>query len=86
MANASTLSNVVGVDYVVGKKIGEGSFGVVFEGTNQRNKQQVAIKFELYKSKAFQLRNEYRTYKALSGCRKFSRCLYYSSREGTVCM
>ncbi|KAI8447417.1 hypothetical protein BY996DRAFT_6421084 [Phakopsora pachyrhizi] len=27
-------SNVVGVYYRVGKKIGEGSFGVIFEGTN----------------------------------------------------
>jgi hypothetical protein len=26
-------SNVVGVHYKVGKKIGEGSFGVIFEGT-----------------------------------------------------
>jgi casein kinase 1 len=29
----------------VGKKIGEGSFGVIFEGTNLLNNQQVAIKF-----------------------------------------
>ena len=38
-------SNVVGVHYRVGKKIGEGSFGVIFEGTNLLNNQQVAIKF-----------------------------------------
>lgn len=42
---ASTASNVVGVHYRVGKKIGEGSFGVLFEGLNLVNKQQVAIKF-----------------------------------------
>jgi len=35
----------VGVHYRVGKKIGEGSFGVIFEGTNLLNNQQVAIKF-----------------------------------------
>jgi serine/threonine protein kinase len=33
------------VHYRVGKKIGEGSFGVIFEGTNLLNNQQVAIKF-----------------------------------------
>ena len=42
---ASTSSNLVGVHYRVGKKIGEGSFGVLFEGTNILNNQQVAIKF-----------------------------------------
>lgn len=41
----SSSSNVVGVHYRVGKKIGEGSFGVIFEGTNLLNSQQVAIKF-----------------------------------------
>ena len=44
---ASSSSNVVGVHYRVGKKIGEGSFGVIFEGTNLLNNQQVAIKFVL---------------------------------------
>ncbi|KKA21508.1 Casein kinase [Rasamsonia emersonii CBS 393.64] len=66
---ASSSSNVVGVHYRVGKKIGEGSFGVIFEGTNLLNSQQVAIKFEPRKSDAPQLRDEYRTYKILVGCR-----------------
>lgn len=43
--SSSSSSNVVGVHYRVGKKIGEGSFGVIFEGTNLLNNQQVAIKF-----------------------------------------
>lgn len=42
---SSSSSNVVGVHYRVGKKIGEGSFGVIFEGTNLLNNTQVAIKF-----------------------------------------
>lgn len=29
---AGSSSNIVGVHYKVGKKIGEGSFGVIFEG------------------------------------------------------
>jgi len=87
---ASSSSNVVGVHYRVGKKIGEGSFGVIFEGTNLLNNQQVAIKFvcaltsppstrdplteeqEPRKSDAPQLRDEYRTYKILVGCRKYT--------------
>lgn len=73
MATGSTSSNVVGVHYRVGKKIGEGSFGVIFEGTNLLNQQQVAIKFEPRKSDAPQLRDEYRTYKILVGCRELPR-------------
>lgn len=68
---ASSSSNVVGVHYRVGKKIGEGSFGVIFEGTNLLNNTQVAIKFEPRKSDAPQLRDEYRTYKILVGCREY---------------
>ena len=70
---ASSSSNVVGVHYRVGKKIGEGSFGVIFEGTNLLNNTQVAIKFEPRKSDAPQLRDEYRTYKILVGCRESSK-------------
>ncbi|BFZ59856.1 Palmitoylated plasma membrane-bound casein kinase [Saitoella coloradoensis] len=74
-------SNVVGVHYRVGKKIGEGSFGVIFEGTNLLNNQSVAIKFEPRKSDAPQLRDEYRTYKILVGCPGIPN-VYYFGQEG----
>ncbi|KAH0827153.1 kinase-like protein [Lanmaoa asiatica] len=44
-SHPSGTNNVVGVHYRVGKKIGEGSFGVIFEGTNLLNSTTVAIKF-----------------------------------------
>ena len=50
-------SNVVGVHYRVGKKIGEGSFGVIFEGQNLLNNQQVAIKFVWSTLDDFDFRN-----------------------------
>ncbi|CAG8668866.1 15841_t:CDS:2 [Cetraspora pellucida] len=83
MANTHSLhsSNVVGVHYRVGKKIGEGSFGVIFEGTNLLNNQQVAIKFEPRKSDAPQLRDEYRTYKILAGSPGIPT-VYYFGQEG----
>jgi casein kinase 1 len=31
--SSSSSSNVVGVHYRVGKRIGEGSFGIIYEGT-----------------------------------------------------
>jgi len=74
-------SNVVGVHYRVGRKIGEGSFGVIFEGTNLLNNQQVAIKFEPRKSDAPQLRDEYRTYKLLVGCSGIPN-VYFFGQEG----
>ncbi|KAL2115453.1 hypothetical protein VTJ04DRAFT_9708 [Mycothermus thermophilus] len=78
---ASSSSNVVGVHYRVGRKIGEGSFGVIFEGVNLLNNQQVAIKFEPRKSDAPQLRDEYRTYKILVGCPGIPN-VYYFGQEG----
>ncbi|CAG5158114.1 uncharacterized protein ALTATR162_LOCUS4990 [Alternaria atra] len=81
MANHSTPSNVVGIHYNIGKQIGEGSFGIIFEGINLLNQQQVAIKFEPRKSKAPQLYNEYCTYKALVGCSGVPN-VYYFGREG----
>lgn len=73
--------SIVGVHYRVGKKIGEGSFGVIFEGTNLLNNHQVAIKFEPRKSDAPQLRDEFRTYKILRGCKGIPNAYYYG-QEG----
>ncbi|KAF1820292.1 kinase-like protein [Dissoconium aciculare CBS 342.82] len=81
MSAGSSSSNVVGVHYRVGKKIGEGSFGVIFEGTNLLNSTQVAIKFEPRKTDAPQLRDEYRTYKILVGCPGIPN-VYYFGQEG----
>ncbi|KAF7726872.1 casein kinase I [Apophysomyces ossiformis] len=75
----SSSHNVVGVHYRVGKKIGEGSFGIIYEGTNLLNNQQVAIKFEPRKSDAPQLRDEYRTYKIMAAGIPTA---YYFGQEG----
>ncbi|ODV61120.1 kinase-like protein, partial [Ascoidea rubescens DSM 1968] len=74
-------SNVVGVHYKVGKKIGEGSFGIIFEGMNLLANQQVAIKFEPRKSEAPQLRDEFRAYRILNGSIGVPNA-YYFGQEG----
>ncbi|SAM09167.1 hypothetical protein [Absidia glauca] len=79
--SSSSSSNVVGVHYKVGKKLGEGSFGVLYEGTNLLNNQSVAIKFEPRKSDAPQLRDEYRTYKILAGLHGVPKAFYFG-QEG----
>ncbi|ORY47222.1 kinase-like protein, partial [Rhizoclosmatium globosum] len=64
--------------------IGEGSFGMVYEGTSECDQNQpVAIKFEPRKTDVPQLRDEYRTFKILAGsgtvgCTK----VYYYGAEG----
>ncbi|KAI7901252.1 kinase-like domain-containing protein [Cokeromyces recurvatus] len=77
----STASTIVGVHYQVGKKLGEGSFGVIYEGLNLLNNQSVAIKFEPRKSEVPQLRDEYRTYKILAGTSGVPSA-YYFGHEG----
>lgn len=80
-SGSSNNSSVVGLHYKISKKIGEGSFGVIFEGTNIINGMPVAIKFEPRKTEAPQLRDEYRTYKHLQGCEGIPNA-YYFGQEG----
>lgn len=80
-SGSSNNSSVVGLHYKIGKKIGEGSFGVIFEGTNIINGVPVAIKFEPRKTEAPQLRDEYRTYKHLQGSEGIPNA-YYFGQEG----
>ncbi|KZT29809.1 kinase-like protein [Neolentinus lepideus HHB14362 ss-1] len=74
-------NGIVGNHYRVGKKIGEGSFGVVFEGTNLLTNEPVAIKFEPRKSDAPQLRDEYRSYRTLNGTPGVPKAHYFG-QEG----
>lgn len=77
----SSGSNVIGGHYRVGKKIGEGSFGVIFEGIDLLTHQRIAIKFEPRKSDAPQLRDEYRAYKVLAGSPGVPQVFYFG-QEG----
>ncbi|CCH40794.1 Casein kinase I [Wickerhamomyces ciferrii] len=81
MSSQSQSANVIGIHYRVGKKIGEGSFGIIFEGVNLLNNQQVAIKFEPRRTEAPQLRDEYRAYRILAGSSGIPRA-YYFGQEG----
>lgn len=77
----SNSSSRVGVHYKVGSKIGEGSFGIIFEGINLLNNQQVAIKFEPRKCEAPQLRDEYRSYRILNDVPGVPKA-YFFGQEG----
>ncbi|KAM0683674.1 Palmitoylated plasma membrane-bound casein kinase [Mitosporidium daphniae] len=79
---SSSRPSVVGQHFRVGKKIGEGSFGTIYEGFNIIDSYAVAIKFEPRKSEAPQLRDEYKSYKILAGTEGIPRVFYYG-QEGT---
>ncbi|KAF1804114.1 Serine/Threonine kinase CK1 [Mucor lusitanicus] len=80
-SSSQSSTNIVGVHYRVGKKLGEGSFGVIYEGINLLNNQPVAIKFEPRKSDAPQLRDEHRSYKIMAGSPGVPNA-YYFGQEG----
>ncbi|KAI8844345.1 kinase-like domain-containing protein [Chytriomyces cf. hyalinus JEL632] len=80
-SKAAANPNVVGMHFRVGKKIGEGSFGIVYEGVNMLNNQPVAIKFEPRKTDAPQLRDEYRTFKILANSVGIPNA-YFFGQEG----
>ncbi|KAI8824291.1 casein kinase I [Fimicolochytrium jonesii] len=57
----------VGNKYRIGRKIGSGSFGDIYLGTNIINGEEVAIKLEAVKAKHPQLEYEAKVYKSLAG-------------------
>ena len=57
----------VGKKYRLGRKIGSGSFGDIYLGTNLTSGEEVAIKLESVKSKHPQLLYESKIYRILHG-------------------
>ncbi|EER01255.1 Casein kinase I, putative [Perkinsus marinus ATCC 50983] len=57
----------VGGKFRIGRKIGSGSFGDIYVGTNLQTGEEVAIKLESIKSKHPQLLYESKLYKILAG-------------------
>ncbi|TQS38683.1 hypothetical protein Golomagni_00807 [Golovinomyces magnicellulatus] len=66
MANV-TMDLRVGNKYRIGRKIGSGSFGDIYLGTNIISGEEIAIKLESVKAKHPQLEYEARVYKSLAG-------------------
>ncbi|ORX44659.1 kinase-like protein [Piromyces finnis] len=81
-------SNIVATHYKVNKKIGEGSFGVIYEGINLLNNVLVAIKFEHRNCDAPQLREEHRAYKILAGTVGIPKSYYFGQqgKYNILCM
>lgn len=65
--------------YRVGKKIGFGSFGEIFSGTNVQTGEEIAIKLELLKTKHPQLLYESKIYRVLAGGYGIPNLKWYGS-------
>ncbi|KAJ3074046.1 hypothetical protein HDU98_012239 [Podochytrium sp. JEL0797] len=74
-------ANIVGGQFWVDRKIGEGSFGSIFMGTNIYTREQVAIKFEPANSRATQLHGECDAYDIMAGTVGVPS-VYYFGQEG----
>lgn len=59
------VPDIVGKHYTVGRKLGAGSFGSIYEGKHKVTGKETAIKFEPLKTKYPQLLYESRLYKIL---------------------
>ena len=70
----------VGKKYRLGRKIGSGSFGDIYLGTNMTTGEEVAIKLESVKTKHPQLLYESKIYKILHGGREFVSFLMQTPR------
>ena len=67
----------VGKKYRLGRKIGSGSFGDIYLGTNMTTGEEVAIKLESIKTKHPQLLYESKIYRILHGGCKYLRCIRF---------
>ncbi|KAJ3339656.1 serine/threonine protein kinase [Entophlyctis luteolus] len=76
----------IGGKYRLGRKIGSGSFGDIFLGTNTINGEEVAIKLESVRAKHPQLEYEARVYKSLAGGVGIPFVRYFGVEGGYNCM
>ncbi|XP_055300770.1 casein kinase I-like [Sitodiplosis mosellana] len=65
--SANLQNQLIEKRFLVGRQIGKGSFGDVYEAYDNSNGKRVAIKFEDRQSSHSQLKNEYRVYRIING-------------------
>ena len=76
---------IVGAKFRLGRKIGSGSFGDIYVGTNTTNKEEVAIKLECVKAKHPQLHIEARFYKMMQTGVGIPTSSGVEQKETTMC-
>lgn len=74
------METTVGDKFILIKKIGAGSFGEVYSGTDKLGKVNVAIKLESVKVKSPQLLYESKLYRIFAGCISIPRLYSYGTQ------
>ena len=66
----------VGKKYSLGRKIGCGSFGDMYLGTNMTTGEEVAVKLEPFRARHPQLSRETKIYRTLHGVGNLKFCIF----------
>lgn len=69
----------VGKKYRVGRRLGSGAFGEIYQGTDVFTSEEVAIKVESIRAEHPQLRHEYKVYRLLNGVDGVPMARYYGT-------
>ena len=67
--------------FILGEKIGSGSFGEIYTGVSISSNEPVALKLERIRSSKPQLENEYRIYRSIQGGIGIPRVFWYSVED-----
>ena len=73
-------ASLVAHRYRTHKRLGAGSFGEIFVGSDVNTGLRVAMKFEKHGLRCPQLRHEYKVYRELQGCR-VCKVQYYGTHS-----
>ena len=74
------MEAILGGQFILGKKVGNGAFGTIFEGVQKQTKRKVAIKLEIAKEgRPCNLEQEYRILSHLQGEGKSHATLMHDS-------
>ena len=72
--------------YQLEQKLGNGAFGSIYQGSNVRTREKVAIKMEPTNSEQKSLKNETRVYQYLNGCRGIPNIRWFGTDSNATYM
>lgn len=81
MAEEELKSQVINNQFIIGRKLGEGSYGTLRLGKNGDTKEHVAIKFERMDHETPTLLLEFQFYKAVKGAPNFPSIYYFGKHQ-----
>lgn len=81
MAEDTLVTQVINEQFIIGRRLGEGSYGTLRLGKNRRTKEHVAIKFEKLNHPTPTLPLEYMFYKSVEGAPNFPKIHFFGRHK-----